>query len=114
MRTLCAVHEIEDGGAKGLEVDNHFLFAVRRGEQVYLYRNSCPHLGTPLEWEEDKFLNPDGELIQCTNHGALFRIEDGYCLAGPCQGKSLQALPSTIEFGQLMIDEAVLAQRLRR
>jgi len=32
-------------------------------------------------------------LIQCATHGALFLIESGECIAGPCAGQSLTALP---------------------
>ncbi|MFP6798982.1 MAG: Rieske (2Fe-2S) protein, partial [Pseudomonas sp.] len=31
-------------------------------------------------------------LIQCATHGALFLIESGECVAGPCAGQSLQEL----------------------
>jgi nitrite reductase/ring-hydroxylating ferredoxin subunit len=31
-------------------------------------------------------------MIQCATHGALFLIESGECVAGPCAGQSLQAL----------------------
>jgi nitrite reductase/ring-hydroxylating ferredoxin subunit len=29
---------------------------------------------------------------RCRNHGALFAPEDGLCLAGPCEGESLDPL----------------------
>lgn len=108
MITLLDTSELAEGSCKGLEIENKYLFAVKKDDQIYLYWNRCPHLGTPLEWEEDKFLDPDGALIQCFNHGALFRIEDGHCLAGPCQGKNLQAVPFTMEQGLLMVNEADL------
>jgi nitrite reductase/ring-hydroxylating ferredoxin subunit len=28
--------------------------------------------------------------LLCANHGALFRVEDGFCLRGPCHGQSLK------------------------
>lgn len=40
----------------------------------------------------DQFLNLDGDLIQCATHDALFRLEDGVCIAGPCAGRSLTRL----------------------
>ena len=36
-------------------------------------------------------------MILCATHGALFRIEDGHCLSGPCVGESLTPLPVSIE-----------------
>lgn len=108
MITLLAIEDLEEGTSKGLEHNNHYLFAVKKDDQVFLYRNRCPHLGTPLEWEEDRFLDADGALIQCSTHGALFRIEDGHCLVGPCQGKHLQAVPFHIENGLLMVEDQLL------
>ena len=108
MINLLAVDDIEEGTSKGLEVNNLYLFAVKKDDRIALYFNRCPHLGTPLEWEEDRFLDADGALIQCSTHGALFQIEDGHCLAGPCKGKYLQAVPFIIDNGMIMVEEAIL------
>lgn len=59
---------------------------------MYVYKNRCPHRGVGLEWLPDQFLDSSASLIQCATHGALFLIEDGECIAGPCEGKSLTAL----------------------
>lgn len=91
------------GGAKGFEVDGRSLFVVHRGESLYAYRNRCPHLGVELNWLPDQFLDRDGELIQCATHGALFAIDSGRCLAGPCAGKYLQQLPCAIVDGQILV-----------
>ena len=58
-RTLCRLDEIPDGGARGFAAaPGGFigLFAVRRGERVFVYVNSCPHVGLPLEPLPDRFL----------------------------------------------------------
>ncbi len=90
---LCALDEIEDGGAKGFEPEvggqRLELFVVRRGRELFAYENACPHIGTPLDWTPDQFLDAAGANILCATHGALFRIEDGYCTAGPCTGDRL-------------------------
>ena len=87
---------IEDGASKGLRIDNGehslALFLVRRGDDIYCYRNRCPHTGVNLDWVPDQFLDLEGEHIQCATHGALFRIADGFCVAGPCAGESLAAV----------------------
>lgn len=87
MTVLCHIDDIDDEQSKGFEVGGDNLFAVKKNGQVFLYRNSCPHLGVELNWQEDKFLDMDGMLIQCSTHGALFLIEDGACVSGPCQGQ---------------------------
>jgi len=108
MISVLAIEDLEEGASKGLEINNRYLFAVKKDEQFFLYWNRCPHLGTPLEWEEDRFLDADGALIQCSTHGALFRIDDGECLVGPCQGKHLQAVPFSIENGMVMVADELL------
>jgi nitrite reductase/ring-hydroxylating ferredoxin subunit len=65
---------------------------VRQGRQVFAYRNRCPHLGIELNFQPDVFLDSERHYIHCINHGALFRIEDGVCIYGPCNGESLEAL----------------------
>ena len=67
-------------------------FAIRHRGQLYAYRNSCPHLGVTLNWMPDRFLSEDGAFLQCALHGALFRIDDGHCVRGPCAGRRLQAV----------------------
>ena len=45
-----------------------------------------------MEWLPDRFLDESGSLLQCATHGALFLIESGECVAGPCAGQSLRPL----------------------
>jgi nitrite reductase/ring-hydroxylating ferredoxin subunit len=108
MISIISADEIEEGTSKGIEVNELYMFAVKKDAKVFLYWNRCPHLGTPLEWEEDRFLDPDGALIICSTHGALFEIEGGRCLAGPCKGKHLQAIPFILDKGMVMVEESAL------
>lgn len=99
-RVLCAVEDIPDGGSKGFAAaPGAFtgLFAVRRGQRVWVYVNSCPHIGVPLDPVPDRFLDRKRENIVCSTHGARFRIEDGICTAGPCYGEALEAVPARID-----------------
>jgi len=47
-------------------------------------------------------------LIQCSTHGALFNIESGECLQGPCLGQSLQSIDYEIKEGNIYINETDL------
>ena len=67
------------------------LLVFSNSGQVRVYRNACPHQGRRLDYAPGKVLCKDGKLI-CPAHGAVFAIDDGLCLQGPCQGESLQAL----------------------
>jgi nitrite reductase/ring-hydroxylating ferredoxin subunit len=98
---LCRLADIEDGQAKGFTLgsgrDARELFVVREDGQVFGYVNSCPHLGTPLNWQDDRFISDDSGLILCATHGALFEIEDGACVSGPCEGQALKAVPVALD-----------------
>lgn len=97
---------IADGKARNfvLEIgEAHFHgFIVRKGETVYGYVDRCPHAGMPLAEELDEYLTSRGDLISCGWHGALFRIHDGYCVGGPCAGRSLTPWPVAIANGQIV------------
>ncbi|QJI27271.1 Rieske 2Fe-2S domain-containing protein [Pseudomonas sp. ADAK18] len=93
MKFLCPSQALAPDSSLGFDVDGRKLFAVRREGVAYFYINRCPHRGVPLEWQPNQFLDPSASLIQCATHGALFLIESGECVAGPCAGQSLIALP---------------------
>ncbi|MFT5577009.1 MAG: nitrite reductase/ring-hydroxylating ferredoxin subunit [Bermanella sp.] len=101
MSFLCKLSELADTGSKGIQHGDDSVFVVLRDGQYYAYRNSCPHLGVELNWLEDQFLDRGDALIQCATHGALFIIESGECIAGPCQGASLQPLALYIRNDEL-------------
>ncbi len=106
--TLCTPSEIEDPGSKGFEFKQGDqtldLFVVHRFGQFYGFINSCPHTGVNLEWLEDQFLDLDKCFIQCSTHDALFEIETGLCVAGPCVGDSLTAVPIELDQGNLVAE----------
>ena len=76
-------------------------FVVRRGEAVFGYVDRCPHMGLPLAQTLDDYLAPDASVIACSWHSALFRIEDGACVGGPCGGQRLTPWPVTVVDGML-------------
>ncbi|GAB1258958.1 Rieske (2Fe-2S) protein [Aurantivibrio plasticivorans] len=110
LKTLCYLHEIADPGSKSISIEGKELFAVKKRQQVYVYVNRCPHVQLPLNWTPDRFLDKDNELIQCTSHGALFTIDSGLCVAGPCPGRSLESVPVEIINGKISVASSVLAQ----
>jgi nitrite reductase/ring-hydroxylating ferredoxin subunit len=97
---LCHKSEIEENKARGFALaddDEQDLFVVRRDDQFYAYRNSCPHTGVSLNWQPDQFMDLDEFYIQCSVHGARFQVEDGLCIWGPCLNLSLPRLELIIE-----------------
>lgn len=102
--------EIPEGRAKeytfGVGIAAFRMFVVRKGDEAYGYVNMCPHYSLPLNHRPDQFLTRDGSKIMCTQHLALFRIEDGACLDGACEGRSLDPIPLSVQGGQIIIAEA--------
>jgi nitrite reductase/ring-hydroxylating ferredoxin subunit len=104
---LCPLDEIASPGSRGFryrEGDAVFAgFVVRRGENVVGYVDSCPHAGWPLAGPNGRFLTRENDLILCAGHAALFRIEDGAMVAGPCQDVALTPWPVRIEGSNIVV-----------
>jgi nitrite reductase/ring-hydroxylating ferredoxin subunit len=99
-RVLCRLDDIPDGESRGFPpAPGGFtgLFAVRQGDRVRVYVNSCPHIGLPLEPAPHRFLDAKKQHIVCSAHGARFRIQDGECFSGPCYGEYLEAVKVRID-----------------
>ena len=98
---LCNVDDLQDPGAKGFELMNNnrefLMFVVKKDGQVFGYENRCPHAGVNLEWRPDDFLDMDQQFIQCSVHGALFTVEAGECVGGPCNGQGLNKVEITVD-----------------
>jgi len=61
-------------------------------DRIVAWLNVCPHQGRRLDYVPGKFLIDKGRLV-CAAHGAVFRLGDGECIAGPCRGASLREVP---------------------
>lgn len=68
------------------------LLVFQYRNSIHAYVNRCPHIGTPLDLVSGKIFSRDGQELICATHGARFLPSTGLCIAGPCQGRSLQAL----------------------
>ncbi len=108
MKEQFKISSIPENGCKGLSVkhgmDEIKVIIFRQGTEIYAYQNTCPHTGVNLDWMPDQFLDISGKLIQCSTHGALFQITDGYCISGPCAGQNLRALKLNIKDEGFEID----------
>lgn len=102
---LCALVDIPDGGSRRIAPPGlgRGYLAVRRGASVFVYVNRCPHIGAPLDFRPGQFLNLEKTHILCANHGALFNIDDGRCVAGPCAGDRLEAVATEVRDGVLYL-----------
>ena len=108
-RCLGPLDGIEDQGACGYPPPpGSFigLVAVRRNDKLFVYKNSCPHIGVSLDWMPNQFLNEVRTRIVCATHGALFDIENGVCLSGPCLGDQLTRVAVQLIRGQIWVYDA--------
>ncbi len=105
---LCKTSDIEDPGSKSFEVKikrkTRSIFVVHKDGQFFAYYNQCPHTGASLEWQQNQFLDLDKALIQCATHDALFLIDSGECIAGPCAGDQLSPLAISIKDDKIHLD----------
>jgi nitrite reductase/ring-hydroxylating ferredoxin subunit len=97
---------IPDGKARNfvlqMKAGRFHGFVVRQGETVRGYVDRCAHMALPLTQTLDDYLTPDGKLIQCSWHGALYRIDDGECVGGPCAGARLLCWPVEVQDGTIV------------
>jgi nitrite reductase/ring-hydroxylating ferredoxin subunit len=102
---LCANADLIENEARAFRSPAGEVIVVSRDGQTYAYHNSCPHLGINLEFNPDEFMDSENYFLICSNHGALFQVEDGLCVSGPCQGESLLSAPIQIEDGFIELIE---------
>lgn len=103
---ICRTDELVDAGS-GIRFEVEwrgerlaaFLISYRGEARAYL--NRCAHRGVELDWEPGTFFDADGKWLVCATHGALYDPLTGACIAGPCRGASLQALP-IVRSGELI------------
>jgi len=108
-QVICPLEELAEGGSRGFTLGGGEWplqgLLVRVNGQVHAYRNRCPHAGHRLDMLPNRFLSPDGSVIVCASHGALFDKHSGYCIAGPCAGRSLTPVPLRLEGGYVLLEE---------
>ena len=101
---LCYLKDILNPGGKGFRVARREgFFIIRKDNKVFGYKNICPHQGTPLDWKDDVFLTFKKDYISCATHGAMFKIETGECVRGPCLGRMLVPIKLRVEDGKIML-----------
>lgn len=104
---LIALERIADGGFAEVDApidgDSEPVVLYRDGGSVRGWLNICPHAGRRLDWAPGQFLkSKDGHLV-CAAHGASFSLDDGACVAGPCKGDRLRAVPLDVRDGSVYL-----------
>lgn len=110
--TICEIAALDATGAKAFVAQTRdgpraaFVARSPDGATVWAYVNSCPHIGSPLDLQDDVFLTVERDAIQCSTHGALFALADGACFHGPCKGRHLAPVPVGLEGRRIVLMEA--------
>ncbi|MTH79598.1 Rieske (2Fe-2S) protein [Paracoccus aestuariivivens] len=116
---LCHRDDIPEGAARGflpLPDAPRRVIVVRRGTRLDAYMDACPHYtgGTPMAWRRDAYLNGEGTHLACHAHGALFDIDTGACVSGPCLGRKLTRVALTEDQAGYLSVPAHVAGRAAR
>lgn len=108
-RVLCTLIDLARTGAKGVTLgqppNEREIVVVRTVEGVLAYANRCPHMYSTLDTFPDRFLDESREHLMCSTHGARFRIADGLCIIGPCEGHSLEHVDVVIDGSDILLAE---------
>lgn len=97
-RRICASDAVSERGP-GVRFEvvrsgrSESAFVVRYNGRVYAFLNRCAHLGVELDWEQGQFFDPARLYLICATHGATYEPDSGRCIAGPCKGARLVAVP---------------------
>lgn len=68
------------------------------------FENRCQHWRDVRLDRGDGARMRNGEII-CAKHGAMFQVDTGDCVHGPCVGARLTRVPVTVENGHVLLDE---------
>ena len=82
--------------------ETHEVVLIDTDDGIEAWLNRCMHFthigldkGSGAEFR-------DGEIV-CTNHGAMFEADTGYCTFGPCEGARLDAVSIAVENGSVRL-----------
>jgi nitrite reductase/ring-hydroxylating ferredoxin subunit len=109
---LCAAEEVPDGrcmeirygeGAYALSLLLH-----RTSAGIKAYVNRCPHFSLPLNARPNQFVMLDATRVMCAFHGAVFRLDNGYCEAGPAASSFLEPVEVIVRDGAVCIADSAV------
>lgn len=104
MSRIGNIDDFPDNSTRRVDVGHLSLLVVRRAGRVFVYENRCPHTRETLDPQGGSLAIGGGLLIQCQRHAAEFIADTGECVAGPCQGEWLAAVPFTLSGSDIYLD----------
>ena len=108
-RLVCTLQELREKRVVGFDLGRNAVGRPQRGlvvineaGDIFAYQDLCRHLPVYLDVSR-RYLSDDKHHLVCMTHGALYRIHDGLCIAGPCDGLALYPLPLRQHDDQLWV-----------
>lgn len=96
---LAELDALADPCAVLIDVGFSGVILTRMGDHIAAFRNRCPHAGYPLERLDGRLIVQEGRYVICSAHFASFRLEDGACAGGPCNGDGLERVAIEVRDG---------------
>lgn len=98
MPKLCSLHQLRQMTTKPvalLTADLAYI-VIKKRDDFFVFANSCPHLNKKLTTKNLTILDAGQDFIHCTRHNALFTLDEGLCIKGPCNGQRLTKIAHTV------------------
>ncbi len=83
-------HNLAEGTYLRCQIAHDNFIIVKKNGNLLAYKNICPHQNRPLDDNSGRILDEGNDYLRCQHHGALFTLDTGQCIAGPCQGQNLK------------------------
>lgn len=100
---MLPTHTFEDPETGRVKVHGGLILARRDGRAL-AYLNLCRHVPLSLDLGDGELLTADKTRLLCHHHGARYRIEDGVCESGPCEGERLIAAEVDERDGEIWVE----------
>ena len=94
----CALADVPDEGALGLEIEGQPVAVVRAGGEVFALQDVCSHEEVPLSQGEVY-----DQTVECWLHGSCFDVRTGKP-TGPPATKPVPTYPVKIEGDDVLVE----------
>ncbi|NQZ31382.1 MAG: Rieske 2Fe-2S domain-containing protein [Oceanospirillaceae bacterium] len=107
MLKLCTTNQLflEKTNSVAITSVDHRFIIVSVKQEIFVYKNSCPHLHKALNTQGGNVLTQDGSFIRCSRHNALFTLDQGLCIRGPCNASKLSKQDFVVRNNEVSIKE---------
>ena len=95
---ICNLNEVQESIAISKEINGKKIAIVKSGNEIFAFDDECTHKRFPLS---EGFV--EGNVIECSHHGARFDMRDGKVLALPAEAP-LKVYKTTVKGEEVLIE----------